>query len=105
MRPKVKVSVIIPVYNGEKYLRDCLDSVLGQTLKNIEVLIVDDGSTDSTRTILRYYEATDERVKPLYQVNQGPATARNNALKQVKGEYMALLGRSGNLRDNVRSCA
>ncbi|QAV89561.1 glycosyltransferase family 2 protein [Bacillus subtilis] len=105
MRPKVKVSVIIPVYNGEKYLRDCLDSVLGQTLKNIEVLIVDDGSTDSTRTILRYYEATDERVKPIYQANQGPATARNNALKQAKGEYMAFLGRSGNLRDNVRSCA
>ncbi|NTU26280.1 glycosyltransferase family 2 protein, partial [Bacillus tequilensis] len=60
------MSIIIPVYNGEKYLRDCLDSVLGQTLKNIEVLIVDDGSTDSTRNILKCYEAFDKRVKPIY---------------------------------------
>ena len=52
-----KMSVIIPVYNGEKYLRECLDSVLDQTLKNIEVLIVDDGSTDSTRNILRSCQA------------------------------------------------
>ncbi|MDF4219318.1 glycosyltransferase family 2 protein [Bacillus subtilis] len=86
-----KMSVIIPVYNGEKYLRECLDSVLGQTLKNIEVLIVDDGSTDSTRNILRYYEAIDERVKPIYQANQGPATARNNALNQARGEYVAFI--------------
>lgn len=86
-----KVSVIIPVYNAEKYLRECLDSVLGQTLKNIEVLTVDDGSTDSTRNILRYYETTDERVKPIYQANQGPATARNNALKQARGEYVAFI--------------
>ncbi|MCY8472433.1 glycosyltransferase family 2 protein [Bacillus halotolerans] len=91
MKPKVKVSVIIPVYNGEKYLHECLDSVLGQTLKNIEVLIVDDGSTDSTRNILRYYEAIDERVKPIYQANQGPATARNTALKAAKGEYVAFI--------------
>ncbi|MED4787512.1 glycosyltransferase family 2 protein [Bacillus atrophaeus] len=86
-----KVSVIIPVYNGEKYLRECLDSALNQTLKNIEVLVVDDGSTDSTRNILRYYEAIDERLKPIYQANQGPATARNNALKQAKGEYVVFL--------------
>lgn len=72
-----KMSVIIPVYNGEKYLRECLDSVLDQTLKNIEVLIVDDGSTDSTRNILRYYEAIDERVKPSCQANQGPAMRLN----------------------------
>ncbi|MGY0700883.1 glycosyltransferase family 2 protein [Bacillus subtilis] len=91
MKPKVKVSVIIPVYNGEKYLRECLDSVLGQTLKNIEVLIVDDGSTDSTRNILKCYEAVDERVKPIYQANQGPATARNNALKQARGEFVAFI--------------
>ncbi|QJC97139.1 Glycosyltransferase involved in biofilm formation, EpsH like [Bacillus mojavensis] len=91
MKPKVKVSVIIPVYNGEQYLRNCIDSVLGQTLKNIEVLIVDDGSTDTTRNILRYYEAIDERVKPIYQANQGPATARNNALKQARGEFVAFI--------------
>ncbi|NTU28397.1 glycosyltransferase family 2 protein, partial [Bacillus tequilensis] len=63
---KPKMSVIIPIYNGEQYLRDCLDSVLGQTLKSIEVLIVDDGSTDATRNILRYYEAIDERIRPIY---------------------------------------
>ncbi|MEC2233921.1 glycosyltransferase family A protein [Bacillus subtilis] len=74
---KPKISVIIPVYNGEKYLRDCLDIVLGQTIKNIEVLIVDDGSTDSTRNILKCYEAVDERAKPIYQANQGPAMRLN----------------------------
>lgn len=86
-----KVSVIIPVYNGEKYLRECLDSALKQSLKSIEIIVVDDGSTDSTRNILRYYEAIDERLKPIYQANQGPATARNNALKQAKGEYIVFL--------------
>ncbi|MFP3700754.1 glycosyltransferase family A protein, partial [Burkholderia sp. SIMBA_013] len=83
------MSVIIPVYNGEKYLCDCIDSVLGQTLKNIEVLVVDDGSTDATRNILRFYSTIDERVKPIYQTNQGPGTARNTALKQAKGEFVA----------------
>ncbi|QYG88337.1 glycosyltransferase family 2 protein [Bacillus atrophaeus] len=85
------VSIIIPVYNGEKYLRQCLDSARDQTLKDIEIIVVDDGSTDSTRNILRYYEAIDERLKPIYQANQGPGTARNNALKQARGEYVAFL--------------
>ncbi|ASS63672.1 Putative glycosyltransferase EpsH [Bacillus velezensis] len=88
---KPKMSVIIPVYNGEKYLCDCIDSVIGQTLKNIEVLVVDDGSTDATRNILRYYSTIDERVKPIYQANQGPGTARNTALKQARGEYVAFI--------------
>ncbi|MDA1474908.1 glycosyltransferase family 2 protein [Bacillus changyiensis] len=85
------VSIIIPVYNGEKYLCDCLNSVVKQTLNSIEVLIVDDGSTDSTHNIIKDFTAADSRIVPIYQSNQGPGTARNNAIKQAKGEFVAFL--------------
>ncbi|NPC93237.1 glycosyltransferase family 2 protein [Bacillus sp. WMMC1349] len=85
------VSIIIPVYNGEKYLRNCLNSVVRQTLSSIEVLVVDDGSTDSTHNIIRNFTAADSRIVPIYQSNQGPATARNNAIKQANGEFVAFL--------------
>ena len=87
----IKVSVIIPVYNAEQYLRQCLDSVLGQSLKEIEVICVDDGSTDSSLGILREYERKDRRLKILTQANSGPARARNNALTQAMGEYLVFL--------------
>ena len=87
----IKVSVIIPVYNTEKYLRQCLDSVLNQTMKEIEVICVDDGSTDSSAEILKEYEANDDRVKVLYQDNLGAGAARNKGLAIAKGEYLSFL--------------
>lgn len=86
-----KVSVIIPVYNAEKYLRQCLDSVVNQTLREIEIICVDDGSTDNSLAILREYEAQDERVKVLTQENQGAAVARNAGLDIAKGKYLSIL--------------
>lgn len=86
-----KVSVIIPVYNVEKYLRECLDSVLGQTLKDIEVICVDDGSTDSSLDILREYEQKDPRVKVLTQPNTNAGAARNHGLRHAKGKYLSFL--------------
>ena len=89
MEQMPKVSVIIPVYNAEKYLRQCLDSVVNQTLREIEIICVDDGSTDGSLAILREYEAADSRVKVLTQENQGAGVARNNGMAAAHGEYFA----------------
>lgn len=85
----VKVSVIIPVYNGEEHLRQCLDSVLGQTLREIEIICVDDGSTDASFGILKEYEQKDSRVKVLQQQNLYAGVARNKGKEAAQGEYLA----------------
>ena len=82
------LSVIIPVYNVENYLRECLDSVINQTLKDIEIICVDDGSTDNSLEILKEYAAKDKRITLLTQTNQKQGAARNNALNIAKGEYV-----------------
>lgn len=84
----VKVSVIIPVYNGEKYLEQCLDSVCHQTLEDIEILCVDDGSTDSSYSILEKYQAADQRVRLFKQQNQYAGAARNLGKAYARGEYL-----------------
>ena len=86
-----KVSVIIPVYNVEKYLRECLDSVINQTLKDIEIICVDDGSSDGSLKILEEYAQKDNRIKVLKQEHGGVSCARNLALGGAAGEYMLCL--------------
>ena len=86
-----KVSVIIPVFNSEKYLGPCLDSILNQTLHNIEIICVDDDSKDNSLEILNQYAKNDNRVKVLHQVNSGPGPARNRALKIATGEFIIFL--------------
>ena len=81
---EVKVSVIIPVYNVEKYLRECIDSILNQTLHELELICVDDGSTDGSLEILQTYEKKDNRVTVLTQHNQGAGAARNKVLQIAK---------------------
>lgn len=83
-----KISVIIPVYNTEKYLRECLDSVINQTLADIEIICVNDGSTDSSLQILQDYAQKDKRITVLTQKNKGAGVARNLGLKNAKGEYV-----------------
>ena len=85
------VSIIIPVYNVETYLRQCLDSVLAQTLKDIEVIVVDDGSTDNSPAICDEYAARDTRVKVIHQSNAGRSAARNAALRIARGEYIGFV--------------
>lgn len=85
------VSVIIPVYNVEKYLRQCLDSIINQTLKDIEIICVDDGSTDKSLEILREYCEKDNRIKILTQKNKYAGVARNNGLKIATGKYLSFL--------------
>lgn len=84
-------SVIIPVYNVEKYLRDCLDSVLGQTFADWEAICVDDGSTDGSRAIMEEYAQKDSRIKAVVQENAGTAAARNTGLKAAKSDYIFFL--------------
>ncbi len=87
----VKVSVILPVYNVEKYLRECLDSICGQTLREIEIICVDDGSTDSSLEILREYAQKDKRVSVLTQSNLYAGVARNHGMEKAKGRYFSFL--------------
>lgn len=87
----VDVSIIIPVYNGEKYINQCLDSISNQTLKNIEIICVDDGSTDKTPSILKKYSSKDNRFKIITTKNKGQGSARNTALKEASGEYIAFV--------------
>ncbi len=86
-----KVSVIIPVYNVQEYLRECLDSVVRQTLKEIEIICVDDGSTDESLKILREYEGRDLRVKVIQKENGGLSSARNAGMQAAAGEYVYFL--------------
>jgi len=84
----IKVSVIVPVYNAEKYLEKCLDSLINQTMEEIEIIAVDDGSTDSTPRILAGYAATSSRLRYYIRENGGAADARNFGLTQACGEYV-----------------
>lgn len=82
------VSIIVPVYNVEKYLRCCLDSIRNQTYRDFEVIMVDDGSTDHSYAICKEYESIDERFRVIHQENQGSASSRNNGIKEAKGEFL-----------------
>ena len=86
-----KVSVIVPVYNVAEYLGQCLDTILLQTLQDIEVICVDDGSTDNSLEILNTYAFLDERIKVIHQENAGAAAARNRGLKEATGEFISVL--------------
>ena len=86
-----KISVIIPVYNSEQYLKECLDNVVNQTLKDIEIICINDGSTDASLKILEEYAARDSRIRFLNQENKGSASARNLGIKEAKGHYIGFV--------------
>ena len=85
---KPKISIIIPVYNTEDYLRECLDSVCNQTLPALEIICIDDGSTDSSGTILDEYARNDSRFRVIHQDNGGQSVARNRGIAMATGEYI-----------------
>lgn len=92
MGENIKVSVIIPVYNAEKYLRQCLDSVVNQTLREIEIICVDDASTDGSKAILQEYAERDSRVVPVfYAENMSASQARKDGVMLAKGQYIMFL--------------
>ena len=86
------VSIITPSYNSEKYLKDCIVSVLNQTFKSWEMLIVDDASSDNSRSVIESYLKKDKRIKAFFlEKNIGPAMARNYAISKASGRYIAFL--------------
>lgn len=88
---KLLVSVIIPAYNAEKFIDRCLQSVINQTYKDLQIIVINDGSTDNTLAILKEYEKQDNRITIIDQENTGVSSARNNGLKLVKGEYISFI--------------
>ncbi len=87
-----KVSVIVPIYNAEQYLRECLNSVISQTFTDIEILCIDDGSTDGSRDILQKYAEKDSRIRLINKaVNEGLLLARKTAVKEATGQYTIFL--------------
>lgn len=88
MSVEPKVSVVMPVYNTAPYLRQCLNSVVNQTLRDIEIICVDDGSTDDSLAILKEYAAADSRIRILHQQNQYAGVARNNGMAVAAGKYL-----------------
>lgn len=85
------ISVVIPVYNVEKYLAECVDSVLGQTYQDYEIILVDDGATDSSGAMCDEYAQKDARIRVIHQPNGGLSAARNSGLKAAQGEYIYFL--------------
>ena len=86
-----KVSVVVPVYNAEKYLKECLDSICAQTYQALEIVVVDDGSKDSTAAIIRNLAKQDTRIVPYYNKNHGVSYSRNFGLDHCTGEYVTFV--------------
>lgn len=87
----MKISVIVPAYNSEKFLKETLDNLLGQTLREIQIIIVNDGSTDSTQMIIDEYAKKHSNITPVYQKNAGVSAARNTGIEHAEGKYTAFL--------------
>ena len=82
------ISIIVPVYNSELYLKKCLDSIISQTYKNIEIICIEDHSSDDSLRILREYEKKDQRIKVIQKANEGVSLARNAGLDVARGDYV-----------------
>ena len=95
------ISVIVPVYNVEPYLRRCVDSILRQTYRNLEILLVDDGSTDRSGTICDACAQQDTRVKVIHQKNGGLSAARNCGLETARGEYISFVDSDDLINDRM----
>ena len=91
MKNKEKVSIVVPVYNAEKYLKECIDSLIKQDYDNIEIILVDDGSTDNSPQICDEYRKKDERVKVIHKKNAGVSAARNDGIKKSTGEWVTFV--------------
>jgi len=88
---KIKISIIVPIYNVEKYLNQCIDSILMQTFRDFELILIDDGSPDNCGEICDDYQAKDDRIRVFHQENAGVSAARNLGLKVAQGEYIAFV--------------
>ena len=88
---KPKVSIVVPIYNVERYLDECVKSIINQTLKEIEIILVDDGSPDNCGKIIDDYAKTDSRIVAVHQKNSGYSAAVNKGINMAKGEYVGII--------------
>ena len=95
------ISVIVPVYNVEKYLEKCVSSIINQTYKNLEIMLVDDGSTDSSGKMCDEFAKKDDRIKVIHKPNGGLSDARNSALKIAKGDYIGFVDSDDYIADDM----
>ena len=93
-------SIIVPIYNSEGYLRDCIDSILSQTFTEFELLLIDDGSTDGSAVICDEYASKDQRIKVIHKQNGGQSSARNAGIRQADGEYFIFIDSDDSLNDD-----
>lgn len=105
MKNGIDVSVIVPAYNAERYIRKMVKSVIRQTLKNIEIIFVDDGSTDNTLKILREFQKKDDRIKIVAQNHSNAGAARNKGMEQATGKYVIFLDADDFFRRNMLKTA
>lgn len=99
-----KISVIIPIYKSEKFLRKCVDSVLSQTFKDIEILLIDDGSPDLSGEICDQYASKYSRVKAFHIPNSGVSAARNFGISMSSGEYLCFIDSDDYVEDEYLEC-
>ncbi|MFA6808545.1 MAG: glycosyltransferase family 2 protein, partial [Eubacteriales bacterium] len=97
----MKISIIIPIYKVEKQLRRCLDSVINQTYKNIEIILVDDGSPDKCGEICDEYAKKDNRVKVIHKANEGVSEARNTGMRIASGQYLFFIDSDDFIEENT----
>lgn len=98
---EIKASIIIPIYNAEKYIHKCMENVLKQTCENIEIILINDGSTDLSGEICDDYAEKDKRVKVIHQKNAGVSCARNTGLKHAEGKYIVFLDADDEIDENL----
>ena len=91
MKKNKLISVVVSIYNMEKYLDKCINSIINQTHKELEIILIDDGSTDNSRTIAEKYSKIDKRIKYYYKKNGGLSDARNYGIKKATGEYIGFV--------------
>ena len=97
----IKISVVVPVYNTKEYLEECLDSLIAQTLDDIEIIIVNDGSTDGSADICKKYAKKYNNIKYISQKNQGQSAARNAGVRVAKGEYVGFVDSDDHIKDDM----
>ena len=100
----VRTSVIVPIYNVEKYLSACLDSIINQTYRNFEIILVDDGATDGSGVICDQYAQSDGRIHVIHKKNEGPNCARQTGVLAAQGDYIAFVDADDWLDEDFLEC-
>lgn len=103
-KEKVLISIAVPVYNVESYLKSCIDSLLAQTYRNIEILLIDDGSTDQSGNICDAYAQKDERIRVFHTENQGVSSARNRGIEEAAGRYLVFVDSDDKIHPQLLEC-